>query len=148
MKRTAGIVGENVAFREQFRHNSVLKTGGRLALGSDWPAAGYVSTYKPLDAIQVAITRAILPQYGNKQFTPVLPPVDERITLDQALKAATLDAAYVLGLEDRIGSLKVGKMADIVILDKDLHKIAPKDISTTKVKLTMMNGKITHRDGI
>ena len=148
MKRTAGIVGENVAFREQFRHNSVLKTGGRLALGSDWPAAGYVSTYKPLDAIQVAITRAILPQYGNKQFTPVLPPVDERITLDQALKAATLDAAYVLGLEDRIGSLKVGKLADIVILDKDLHKIAPKDISTTKVRLTMMNGKITHRDGI
>jgi len=148
MQRTAGIVGENVAFREQFRHNSILKAGGRLALGSDWPAAGYVSTYKPLDAIQVAITRAILPQYGNKQFTPVLPPVDERITLDQALKAATLDAAYVLGLEDRIGSLKVGKMADIVILDKDLHKIAPKDISTTKVKLTMMNGKITHRDGI
>lgn len=148
MQRTAGIVGENVAFREQFRHNSILKAGGRLALGSDWPAAGYVSTYKPLDAIQVAITRAILPQYGNKQFTPVLPPVDERITLDQALKAATLDAAYVLGLEGRIGSLKVGKMADIVILDKDLHKIAPKDISTTKVKLTMMNGKITHRDGI
>lgn len=148
MKRTAGIVGENVAFREQFRHNSVLKTGGRLALGSDWPAAGYVSTYKPLDAIQVAITRAILPQYGNKQFTPVLPPVDERITLDQALKAATLDAAYVLGLEKKIGSLKVGKLADIVVLEKDLHKIAPSEISTTKIDLTMMNGKITHRGGI
>lgn len=148
IKRTAEIVGEDVAFREFFRHNSVLKAGGRVALGSDWPASGYVATYRPLDAIQVAMTRAILPQYGNTQFTPVLPPVNERITLDQALKAATLDAAYVLGLEDRIGSLKVGKMADIVILDKDLHKIAPKDISITKVKLTMMNGKITHRDGI
>jgi len=54
----------------------------------------------------------------------------------------------VLDLEDKIGSLKVGKLADIVIIDKDLHEVAPKDISTTKVDLTMMNGKITHRDGI
>ena len=148
IKRTAEIVGENVAFKEFYRHNSVLKTGGRLALGSDWPAAGYVSSYRPLDAIQVAITRLILPQYGKDQFTPVLPPENERITLNQALKAATLDAAYVLGLEGRIGSLKVGKLADIVVLEKDLHKIAPSEISTTKVNLTMMNGKITHRDGI
>lgn len=143
IKRTTEIVGEELAFREFFRHNSVLKAGGRVAFGSDWPAAGYVSTYRPLDAIQVAITRAILPKYGNDQFTPVLPPPDERITLDQALKASTLDAAYVLGLEDQIGSLEVGKLADLVVLEKDLYKIAPSEISTTRVKLTMMNGRIT-----
>jgi len=145
IKRTAEIVGEDVAFREFFRHNSVLKAGGRLALGSDWPASGYVATYRPLDAIQVAVTRALLTQYGKDQFTPVLPPQNERITLDQALKAGTLDAAYVLGLEDKIGSLKPGKLADIVVLEKDLHKSAPSEISTTKVKLTMMNGKITYQ---
>ncbi len=94
------------------------------------------------------MTRAILPQYGTDQFTAVLPPENERITLDQALKASTLDSAYVLGLEDKVGSLKVGKAADIVILDKDLHKIASSEISTTKVDLTMMNGEITHRNGI
>jgi predicted amidohydrolase YtcJ len=148
MKRTAGIVGEDLAFRELYRANSVLKAGGRVALGTDWPASGYVSTYRPLDAIQVAITRAIMPQYGKDQFAPVLPPADERITLDQALKANTLDAAYVLDMEDRIGSLEVGKLADIVVLEKDLHAIAPSEISTTKVDLTMMNGRITHRDGI
>jgi predicted amidohydrolase YtcJ len=148
IKRTAEIVGEDVALREFFRMNSVLKAGGRVAFGSDWPAAGYVSTYRPLDAIQVAVTRAILPQYGRDQFTPVLPPVNERITLDQALKAYAIDAAYVLGLEDRIGSLKVGKLADIVVLEKDLHKIAPSEISTTKVKMTMMNGRITYREGL
>ena len=145
IKRTAGIVGEDVAFREFFRHNSVLKAGGRVAFGSDWPASTYVSTYHPLDAIQVAITRSILHQYGKDQFASVLPPVDERITLDQALKAATLDAAYVLGQEDKIGSLEVGKLADIVVLEKDLYKIAPSQISTTKVRLTMMNGKITYQ---
>ncbi len=142
------IIGKDVMFREMGRINSVLKAGGRVAFGSDWPAANYVSTYRPLDGIQVSITRAILPQYGKEQFMAVLPPENERITLDQALKASTLDAAYVLGLEHRIGSLKVGKLADIVVLEKDLHKIAPSEISTTKVKLTMMNGRITHSDGI
>ena len=148
IQRSAEIVGKDLAFREFFRMNSVLKAGGRVAFGTDWPAAGYVSSYRPLDAIQVAITRAILPQYGKVQFRPVLPPEGERITLDQALKASTLDAAYVLRLEDRAGSLETGKLADIVVLEKDLHKVAPSKISTTKVKLTMMNGRITYRDGI
>ncbi|MFZ0314756.1 MAG: amidohydrolase [Candidatus Korobacteraceae bacterium] len=139
------ILGPDVVNTEWARMNSVSKAGGRLAFGTDWPAAGYVSSYKPLDAIQVALTRAILPQYGDKQFTPIMPPVNERITLDQALKASTLDSAYVLDLEKRIGSLEVGKLADIVVLEKDLYKIPPADISTTKVKLTMMNGKVTYR---
>ena len=139
------ILGTELVNTEWARMNSVLKAGGRLAFGTDWPAAGYVSSYKPLDAIQVALTRAILKQYGETQFTPIMPPADERITLDQALKASTLDSAYVLDLEKQVGSLEVGKQADIVVLEKDLYKIPPTDISTTKVKLTMMNGNITYR---
>ncbi len=138
-------IGKDIMFSEMGRINSVLKAGGRVAFGADWPAANYTSTFLPLDAIQVALTRAILPKYGTKQFLPILPPENERITLDQALKAQTLDAAYVLGLEEKIGSLKVGKLADIVVLEKDLHDINPEKISTTIVDLTMMNGKITHR---
>lgn len=139
------ILGKDVVFTEYGRMNSVLKAGGRLAFGTDWPAAGYVSSHNPLDAIQVAMTRAILPQYGKTQIMPVMPPEDERITLDQALKAATLDSAYVLDLEDQIGSIEVGKKADIVVLEKDLYKIPPSDISTTKVKMTMMNGRFTYK---
>jgi predicted amidohydrolase YtcJ len=145
MQLMTEILGKDLVFTEYGRINSVLKAGGRLALGTDWPASGYVSTYRPLDLIQVAITRAILPQYGKKQIMPVLPPLDERITLDQALKAYTLDSAYVLDLEKQVGSLEVGKLADIVVLEKDLYKIPSSDISTTKVKLTMMNGKVTYR---
>lgn len=139
------IIGKDVIDTEWMRVNSVLKAGGRLALGTDWPAAGYVSTYRPLDAIQVAVTRAILRQYGEKQIMPIMPPVDERITLDQTLKASTLDAAYVLDLEKEIGSLETGKLADIVVLEKDLYKIPASEISTTKVKITMMNGKVTYK---
>lgn len=148
IERTAGIVGEDVAFREFFRHNSILKAGGRVAFGTDWPASGYIVTYRPLDVIQVAVTRGILSRFGKDQFAQVLPPEDERLTLDQALKAQTVDAAYVLGLEDRIGSLQPGKLADLVVIDKDLHGLPPDEISNVKVDLTMMNGKITHRDGI
>jgi predicted amidohydrolase YtcJ len=139
------ILGSEVVNTEWARMNSVSKAGGRLAFGTDWPAAGYFSSYKPLDAIQVALTRAILPQYGEKQFTAIMPPANERITLDQALKAYTLDAAYVLDMEKQIGSLETGKLADIVVLEKDLYKIPPSDISTTKVKMTMMNGNVTYK---
>ena len=145
MQLMTEILGKDLVFTEYGRINSVLKAGGRLALGTDWPAAGYVSTYRPLDLIQVAMTRAILPQYGKKQIMPLLPPLDERITLEQALKAYTLDSAYVLDLEKQVGSLEAGKLADIVVLEKDLYKIPPRDISTTPVKLTMMNGKFTYR---
>ena len=106
MKRTAEIVGEAVGYKEFHRFNSVLKSGGHVAFGSDWPASGYIYTYRPLDGIQVAVTRNIMPQYGKDQFAPVLPPENERITLDQALTAHTLDAALILGLEDKIGSLR------------------------------------------
>jgi len=143
-EKVTQILGNEVVNTEWARMNSVSKAGGRLAFGSDWPAAGYFSSYKPLDAIQVALTRAMLPQYGGKAFTPVMPPASERITLDQALKAYTLDSAYVLDLERQIGSLETGKLADIVVLEKDLYKIPPSDISTTKVKLTMMNGNVTY----
>lgn len=141
-------IGRDAVFKEYGRINSVLKAGGRVAFGTDWPAANYVSTYRPLDAIEVALTRKILPQYGKLQVFPILPPVNERITLSQALRANTLDAAYSLGLDDRIGSLKPGKLADLVVLEKDLFKLAPEQISTIKVQLTMMNGRITHREGI
>jgi len=144
-EKVTQILGNDVVNTEWARMNSVSKAGGRLAFGTDWPAAGYFSSYKPLDAIQVALTRAMLPQYGGKAFTPIMPPANERITLDQALKAYTLDSAYVLDLEKQIGSLETGKLADIVVLEKDLYKIPPSDISTTKVKLTMMNGNVTYR---
>ena len=138
-------IGKDIMFTEMGRINSVLEAGGRVAFGADWPAANYTSTFLPLDAIQVSMTREILPKYGKKEFMPILPPENELITLDQALKAQTVDAAYVLGLEDKIGSLEVGKLADVVVLEKDLHTIPSSEISTTKVKLTMMNGKITHQ---
>jgi predicted amidohydrolase YtcJ len=141
-------IGRKVMFAEYGRIGSVLKQGGRVAMGSDWPASGYVSTFRPLDEIQAAITRSILARYGTKRFADVMPPDGERITLDQALRAQTLAAAYVLHMEKQIGSIEAGKLADLVVVEKDLHGMPPAEISGARVQLTMMNGRITHRDGI
>lgn len=125
-----------------YRPKSVLDTGGVIAFGTDWPGAGYFSTYKPLDSIQVAITRQLI----GEPDAPVLDPADERLDLAQAIRASTLGGAHQLRMEDRIGSLAPGKLADLVVLEQDLFAIDPHDIASTRIDLTMMNGRFTHGD--
>lgn len=124
-----------------FRYNSLLRAQGRLTLGTDWPAASYYSTYKPLDAIESAVTR----QEIRKADAQALPPIGERITLAQALRANTLDAAYQLRLEKDVGSIEVGKFADLTVLQENLFDVPVREIHATPVLMTMMNGGFTHR---
>jgi len=123
-----------------YRPKSILRAGGRVSFGTDWPAAGYFSTYKPLDSIQVAVTRQ---QIGVKN-APVLKPADERLDLAEALYAGTMAPAHQLRLDDRIGSIKVGKRADLIVLDRNLFDIDPHEIAATLVDMTMINGRFTH----
>ena len=142
LKASVDIIGTEVAYKEYMRIASVIKAGGRVAFGTDWAAANYTSTYKPLDAIQSAVTRAMLPQYEKSRFLPQMLPINEVVSLADALKANTLGSAYVLGLEDKVGSIEVGKLADLVVLEKNLFDVPKENISGTKVLFTMLNGKI------
>jgi predicted amidohydrolase YtcJ len=126
--------------RRIYRPKSILRAGGRVSFGTDWPAAGYTSTYKPLDSIQVAVTRQ---QIGLRN-APVLEPADERLDLVEALYASTMAPAHQLRLDDRIGSIKVGKRADLIVLDRNLFDVEPHEIAATRVDMTMMNGRFTH----
>lgn len=125
-----------------YRVGSILRQGGVLSFGADWPAANSYSTYRPLDAIEIATTRRELDKPGG----PQLPPFDEVIGLDAALKAATMGAAYQLRMERDVGSLEAGKLADLVVLERNLFEVAPQDIHKTKVLMTVMNGKVTHEE--
>lgn len=125
---------------EIYRPRSILTTGGNVSFGTDWPAAGYFSTYKPLDSIQIAITRQLIGQPD----APVLEPVDERLDLAQALHANTMGTAHQLGMEKQIGSITVGKRADLLVLEKDLFRVDPREIAQVRVEMTMMNGRFTH----
>lgn len=122
----------------------ILDAGGNVSLGSDFPAAAYVSDYEPLNAIEVAVTRQML----GRSDMPILGGEDMRLTVAEAIRANTWGAAYGTGVEDRLGSLEVGKKADLIVLDQNLFEIDPHEIHNTNVELTMMNGVVRHREGM
>ncbi|OBB59478.1 twin-arginine translocation pathway signal protein [Mycobacterium sp. 852013-51886_SCH5428379] len=123
-----------------YRPQAVLKSGGRVSLGADWPAAGYFSTYKPLESIQIGVTRQLVGDPG----APVLAPEDQRLTVEEAVHANTLGAAYQIRLDDKVGSLEAGKFADMIVLDRNIFEIDPHEIHAATISLTMMNGQVRH----
>jgi predicted amidohydrolase YtcJ len=110
---------------------SVLRFGGRLAYGADWS----VASANPMEGIEVALTR-VAPE-GDR------PPLGtgERVTLAQALRAYTLNVAYVNHLDKQTGSLAPGKSADIIVLDRNLFETPVRQIHSTKVLLTLFRGR-------
>lgn len=123
-----------------YRLKEIMGSGGMITFGSDWPAAGWFSTYKPLDAVEMSITR----QMVGSPDAPVLGPANERITLDEALHANTINAARQLRLDHLVGSIEPGKLADLVVLADNLFEVEPHRIAATRIDLTMMNGRFTH----
>ncbi|MFV3075242.1 amidohydrolase [Niveispirillum fermenti] len=115
--------------------NSLLKGGAVIAYGADWP----VATADPLAGLQVAVTRV---NYEDTTSPPLLP--DEAISLEQAVKAHTINVAYANSMEDVTGSLARGKSADLIVLDTDIFKVDPLRISDAKVLLTLFEGKPVH----
>jgi predicted amidohydrolase YtcJ len=130
--------GEERASR-MYPINSLQRAGGRLAFGTDWPAAGHYSTYRPLEAIEIATTRREL---NKPDQTPLAP--GERVDLATALRASTLGGAWQIGMEGRIGSIETGKLADLVVLDRNLFETPPSDIHKAEVLMTVMNGRPVH----
>lgn len=127
-----------------FPIKAILEAGGNVSLGSDFPAAAYIADYKPLNAITQAVTRQML----DKPDMPILGGEDMRLTVAEAIRANTYGAAYGIGVEDKIGSIEVGKLADLIVLDNNLFDIDPHDIHKMKVEMTMMDGVIRYQDGL
>ena len=73
---------------------------------------------------------------------------DARITLVEAIRCYTLNGAYASFEEDLKGSVEAGKLADIVVIDRDLTETAPEDVRETKVYMTIINGKILYHKGL
>lgn len=131
-------------FAQMYPMRSIADAGARITFGSDYPAVWIGQDgLNPLFNIEMAITRQ---PPGDSTFQ-IQPPAEERVTLAQAIRAYTLDAAWQLRLEDQVGSLRVGKQADLVVLSDDLFTMDPHDIHRARVLLTMMNGRVTH-DGL
>ena len=115
---------------------SVENSGGVLAFGSDWP----VVTLNPWPGVQNALTRQTVEGNPPEGFVP-----QQRISLEDAIRAYTLGAAFAGHREKSEGSLEPGKLADLIVIDRDLFKIEPSEIAKTSVLLTMVGGKIVYQ---
>jgi predicted amidohydrolase YtcJ len=124
-----------------YRWQALLKAGARLASGSDFP----VEDANPLTGFYAAITRQAPPAADEADGRPAggwMP--EERLSREQALRSFTLDAAYAAHQEASSGSLAPGKLADFVMLSRDIMQVPPREILSATVVLTVSGGRVTH----
>jgi len=114
---------------------SISEAGGRLAFGSDWP----VVTLNPWQGIQTAVTRQTAEGTPKEGFVP-----SQRLSVAQAVEGYTLGAAYAGRREKTEGSLMVDKVADVIMVDRNIFEIDPHTIGGTKVVTTIVGGKIVY----
>lgn len=124
-----------------YRLRTLLGRGVRTCLSSDWPYSGGLSTFNPLEAIQVGLTRK---SPAGSQERPFLP--EERVALQPLLDGFTIGGAFAGRREEETGSLRPGRYADIALLDRNLFAIPAEEISRAKVILTLFRGRAVHRD--
>jgi predicted amidohydrolase YtcJ len=113
-----------------------LAQGTPIAAGSDFP----VESTNPFWGIHAAVTR----QDHDDQPAGGWRPQD-RMTVLEALRAFTLDAAYAQHMEDRVGTLEPGKAADFILVDQDIFGVAPESLWKTRVLETWVGGKRVFR---
>jgi hypothetical protein len=114
---------------------TLLDTAGVLAIGTDCP----VVDNDPFLEIYRAVTRVHNDGKPEGGWNP-----SEKLTMAEILRSYTYGSAYGTHREKELGTLEVGKFADIVVLDRNLFETKDEDIRSTKVKMTIMDGNIIY----
>jgi predicted amidohydrolase YtcJ len=116
-----------------YAFRSLLDSNATLAFGSDW----FVAPPTPLEGIYAAVTRRTLDDKRPGGWVP-----EQKITVEEALRAYTAGSAYASFEEGEKGVLDAGKLADFVMIDRDLTTVAPETIRDASVVLTVVGGKV------
>jgi predicted amidohydrolase YtcJ len=124
-----------VRVRSAYAWQSLLKSNAKLALGSDFP----VEQVSPWLGLYAAITRQDQAQQPKGGWY-----AEQSLTREQALYGFTLGAAFAAFADTQVGSISVGKRADFVVIDRDVMQVLAKDIPTTRVLHTFIDGKATY----
>jgi hypothetical protein len=117
-----------------YPYNSLIKNGAKLVFGSDMP----IENLSPLKGIHAAVTRK-----KEKDEKGTWHP-EQRVSVNQAVHAYTLGAAYASHEEKVRGSIQVGQLADLVVLSQDIFQIDPDEISQVEVLATIFDGKFVY----
>ena len=123
--------------RSSYAWKSMLDAGAPLAFGTDWP----VAPLNPLLGVYAAVTRATLDGRHAEGWFP-----EQRLTVDEALRAYTQGSAYAAFAERDKGTLEPGKLADVVVLSDDPFKIAPEKIRDVKAVMTIIGGRTVYEE--
>lgn len=118
-----------------YAFRSLLAAGAALAFGTDWT----VAPLDPMLSIYAAVTRRTLDGKNPDGWIP-----EQKISVEEAVRAYTVGSAYAEFQEGSKGTLTPGKLADIVMLSRDLFRIEPREIEEVKVVLTIMDGRIVY----
>ncbi len=122
--------------RTTYAFRSLLESGVRLACGSDWT----VAPMDPLAGIYAAVTRRTLDGKNPGGWIP-----QEKISLIEAVKGFTINGAFAEFAEPSKGSIEVGKLADLVVIDRNIFEIPESDIDRARVQMTVMDGRVVYR---
>jgi predicted amidohydrolase YtcJ len=124
---------------------SLSDAGARLDIVSDWPGSyneQRPTPLSPLENIALAMTRQSPDRSPAGGWHP-----DQKLTVKEAIAAYTINPAFASYEEDRKGSITVGKLADLVVLSRDILTASPADIRAARVDLTVLDGRIIYAAG-
>ncbi len=133
--RWAGNRLDSARLRGTYAFRALLDGGSRLAFGSDWT----VAPLDPIQGIYAAVTRRTLDGRNPGGWFPA-----ERISVEEALRAYTTGVAYAGFMDDRLGILRPGMLADIVLLDRDLFRERPEALGQARVRATVIGGRVVY----
>src|SRR5256884_9545217 len=118
-----------------YAFRSLLDSGATLAFGTDWT----VAPLDPMLSIYAAVTRRTLDGKHPNGWIP-----EQKISLEEAIRAYTVGSAFAEFQENEKGTIAPGKLADLVILSRDIFQIDPNEIEKAKVVLTIMDGRVVY----
>jgi len=120
-----------------YAFRSLLDSGATLAFGTDWT----VAPLNPLLTVYAAVTRRTIDGKNPKGWIP-----EQKISVEETVRAYTVGSAYAEFQENVKGTITAGKLADLVLLSRDIFKIDPKEIENVKVVMTIVDGRAVYEE--